>query len=321
VDRLVIRAGIIGLGRIGHGFGVSAGGDPLCHSEAYARLENVEVAAGVDPDPARRAAFATRFPRAVVAATIEALPAGTRLDVVSVASPTPDHHASTLAALRLGPRVLLVEKPLAPSAAEAAALANAVGAAGCKLIVNYSRRFAPLLPALTAVAAADGPLGGATGACLRYSGGLIHNGTHWLDLLAAVFGPPVHAGRAAPPLVAGADPPESVVLGWEGLTAHLVPATGAGWSVGEGEIWGRGGIARMSAGGRRLTLARTRPSPWAGFAELGPEETLIEDGLRGHVLEAAREAVRLATEGGVPRCSGDDGVAALRLAERVREVA
>jgi UDP-N-acetyl-2-amino-2-deoxyglucuronate dehydrogenase len=320
MDRRMIRAGVIGLGRIGHAFGVSADGDPLCHSEAYARLPEVRVAAGVDPDPERRAAFAARFPQAAVAATIEALPPGTWLDVVSVASPTPVHHASVSAALRLGARVMLVEKPLAPTAVEAEALGQTVSSAGCKLVVNYSRRFAPLLPALAAAVAPDGPLGGATGVCLRYSGGLVHNGTHWLDLLCALFGPPASAARSAPPAVAGADPPESVHVRWDnGLGAHLVPATGAGWSVGEAEIWGRGGIVRMTAGGRRLTLARTRPSPWAGFSELGPEASLCEDGLRGHVLEAVREVVRLATGGGVPACGAADGVLALRLAEQVRE--
>ena len=50
-------------------------------------------------------------------------------------------------------------------------------------------------------------------------------------------------------------------------------------------------------------------------------ELLCEDGMRGHVLEAAREAVRLATEGGAPTCSAEDAVLALRLCERIREVA
>jgi hypothetical protein len=76
----------------------------------------------------------------------------------------------------------------------------------------------------------------------------------------------------------------------------------------------------MAASGRRVTVQRTRPSPWAGFQELGPEEPLCEDGLRGHLLEAAAEAVRLAAEGGRPSCTADDAIAALSIAERVREV-
>ena len=315
----MIRAGVVGLGRIGHGFGVGADGDPLCHSEAYARLPEVTLAAGVDPDPARRAAFAARFPHALCVPVLEELPPGTRLDVVSIASPTPAHHASVLAALRFGPRALLLEKPVAPTAREARAIAAAAQAAGCPVLVNYSRRFAPLLPALAAAVAPTGPLGGATGACLRYSGGLAHNGTHWIDLFAALFGRPAHAARALTPGDAGADPPEAVVMRWEqGLIAQLVPALGAGWSVGEGELWGRGGIVRLAASGRRLTLARTRPSPWAGFNELGPEETLCEDGLAGHLLEATRQAVGLASRGGVPVCNADDGVWALDLVERIR---
>lgn len=315
----MIRVGIVGLGRMGHAFGVSPAGDPLSHSEAFAREPDVVLAVGVDPHEGARAAFLARFPDARCFPAPAAAPPDMSLDVVVVASPTTGHAADIGAALRWRPRVILAEKPLAPSAASAEQVARRCAEARCLLLVNYTRRFTPMLATLRRVVAADGPVGRPRGACLRYSGGLVHNGTHWIDLLSALCGPPAGAAAArgleAEPDGESAGPP-TIVLRWpDGLRASLVPARGASWSVGEGELWSESGLVRFSDGGRRVTLQRPRAADWPGFRALGPEEPLCGDGLAGHVAGAAREAIRLATSGGEPLCTAEDAIRALRIAE------
>lgn len=328
---MTTRAGIIGLGRIGHGFGVDPNGDPLSHSAAYAQLPEVELVLGVDPDPEARADFQRRFPSARVYPDLTMVPGELRLDVVSICTPTELHAAGVMAALAWEPRVILCEKPLAPSAAEAERLVAACAARGCTLMVNYSRRWTPLLRVLQELVGPGGALGAPLGASLRYNGGLLHNGTHWIDLLLALFGPdatpvslglPGHPGPGPAQATAAqpADPPQSVALTWPGgFTAHLLATGHPGYAIGEGEIWGLGGLVRFEQAGQRVMFYRAGSSPWAGFRSLGEPETLCTAGLRGHMLNAVTEAVHLCRTGGAPACSGADGLRALRMVEMVRK--
>jgi predicted dehydrogenase len=327
MDRLVIKVGIWGLGRIGHGFGVSADGDPLSHSEAYARAEDAAIVAGVDPFPAARRVFAARFPRARVVAKGGQLPPGLRLDVASIATATEAHESAVDEALAAGARVLLLEKPVAPSRAAAGRIAARCRAAGAAVVVNYSRRWTPMLAALRSVLAEGGPVGPPSGATIRYTGGLVHNGTHWIDLLSALMGPPIEA-RPAP---FGGEPDGhlnagSLVLRFaSGAIATLVNVTGVSWSAGEGELWSPEGLARFWDGGSRVSLQRRAPSTWPGFQALGPAELLVTDGagLRGHVSGAVAEALALARPRAnrPPTCGLTEGLAALALAEDARSAA
>lgn len=317
-----IRAGIIGLGRIGHRFGRSEAGDPLCHSEAYADLPGVRLVLGIDSDAEARAAFLSRFPGAEAYASLEEVPAAMRLDVVSVCSPTPAHAEGVDAALRWQAKVILCEKPLAPDTVTAERMVAACSRQDCVLVTNYSRRWTPMLRLLRELAEPGGRLGTPVGASLRYNGGLRHNGTHWIDLLQALFGPVASAQRLENVPAEDPDPAESVAFTWEnGFTAHLISVRGTGCSIGEGEIWGDGGLARYHDGGNRVSFQVARPSQWPGFKEFGDPEVLTDSGLRGHLLEAVREAVELVRQLGVPSCTGADGIRALRVVEMARKQA
>lgn len=317
-----IRAGIVGLGRIGHRFGRSETGEPLCHSEAYADLPGVSLVLGIDSDADARAAFVSRFPQAEVYASLGEVPESMRLDVVSVCSPTPLHAEGVEAALRWQVKVILCEKPLAPDAATAEQIAAACARQDCVLVTNYSRRWTPMLRLLRELVGPGGRLGTPIGASLRYNGGLRHNGTHWIDLLQALFGPIATARRTESVPEDDPDPAESVSFAWDnGFTAHLISVRGTGCSIGEGEIWGDRGLARYQDGGNRVSFQVARPSQWPGFKEFGEPEVLTQAGLSGHLLEAVREAVELVRQGAAPSCTGMDGIRALRVVEKAREQA
>ena len=80
------------------------------------------------------------FPEAQVKSSIEALFEVQPLDLVVVVSPNRWHYAQGLLALQAGKHVV-VDKPLATTAAEGAALAQAAGRAGRKLAVFHNRRW------------------------------------------------------------------------------------------------------------------------------------------------------------------------------------
>ena len=107
------------------------------HLDAWRRIDNVELAAACDPDLARAAAAAPRAYR-----TLEEMLERESLDFVDIAT-RPETHAElvqTAAARRLA---VICQKPMAPSLAEAIAMAASARAAGARLMIHENWRWQP----------------------------------------------------------------------------------------------------------------------------------------------------------------------------------
>jgi predicted dehydrogenase len=130
------RAAVVGVGYLG-----------AFHADKYASLDDVDLVAVVDVDPARAQAIATRC-RTEAATDYRTLFG--RVDCVSLAVPTPLHFALTMEFLTHGIDVL-VEKPLTASVADGRALVDAAERAGRILQVGHLERFNPAIRALAGV--------------------------------------------------------------------------------------------------------------------------------------------------------------------------
>jgi predicted dehydrogenase len=131
-----LRAAVVGVGHLGR-----------YHAEKYAALAGVRLVGVVDRDPTRAREVATALGVPVLP-DLHAL-AGV-VDCASVAVPTVDHASVGLALLAAGIDVL-IEKPLASTAAEGTALVRAAAAGGRILQVGHLERFNPALRAAAAV--------------------------------------------------------------------------------------------------------------------------------------------------------------------------
>lgn len=127
------------VGIVGSGFGGTV------HAPAFALHPRFEVVAIASPASAERVARERKIPHAFRSA--EEMLAGTELDLVSVASPPFDHHASVMAALRAG-KHLLCEKPLALTLAEAEEMLAASERAGVVAAVAFEFRYVPAVIAI-----------------------------------------------------------------------------------------------------------------------------------------------------------------------------
>jgi predicted dehydrogenase len=96
----------------------------------------------VDPDPARRAEVAHRYPWVRVLGEAAEVMADPEVDALVVASPARTHAPLVADALAAGKHVL-VEKPLALSAAEAVALAETADRSGRVLAVGHTFEYNP----------------------------------------------------------------------------------------------------------------------------------------------------------------------------------
>jgi predicted dehydrogenase len=125
-----VKAAVIGLG---------AG---LAHAKGYQANPQAELYAVCDMDPARlqERGDALGVPRALQFCDYNALLALPELDVVSIGLPNFLHAPAALAAFRAGKDVLC-EKPLASTAAEAAAMVSEARQCGRTLMVCFNYRF------------------------------------------------------------------------------------------------------------------------------------------------------------------------------------
>jgi len=130
VNRL--RVGVVGVGHLGSH-----------HARAWSRIEGADLIGGFDPDPAARER-AGRELGLQAFETLEAL--ADRVDVVSIAAPTPRHAELALDCLTRGLHVL-VEKPMAATVAEGASMLAAARAEKRALFVGQVERFNPAVQA------------------------------------------------------------------------------------------------------------------------------------------------------------------------------
>jgi len=181
------RAGIIGLGFIGGADQVSADalGQQLTnldgsHAQSLQSHERVKLVAGASRDPGRRERFAQRT-GAKTYASWEAMLDTEALDIVSVATYTPEHAPLTIACAQRGIRVIWCEKPIAGTLAEAEAMLQACEKSGSLLVINHNRRFDAACRRLRDHVAAGG-LGKLTSVNLQWNAGRLGNvGTHTID--------------------------------------------------------------------------------------------------------------------------------------------
>jgi predicted dehydrogenase len=117
---------------------------------------DVKVVAIAARDPARAAAFAAEHAIPYTEASYQALIERADLDLIYIATPPHTHADWTIKALAAGKDVLL-EKPIALSMDEVAAMSDAVERSGRRLIEAYHSRYHPMFEQ---VSAAVSELGG-----------------------------------------------------------------------------------------------------------------------------------------------------------------
>lgn len=127
----VLRCGVVGVGRMGRH-----------HARVYAQGADTELVGVVDTNLDNRNAITSEWGGAGFETVQQLIDAG--VDAVTIATPTIHHLAAAEPLLAAGV-ACLIEKPLAPDAAEAMAIAEAAEASGALLQVGHIVRFDPVM--------------------------------------------------------------------------------------------------------------------------------------------------------------------------------
>lgn len=303
-----LSAAVIGAGAIGARLDRPGIAEPLTHAGGYVAA-GFDLIALVDPDPDARAE-AKQWGSAVHA-DLDGLARSGRPDVVSVTTPAAVRGAMLHKVLPLQPRVVVAEKPLTTSAAESEEIVAAYRACNVPLLVNYSRRFVPLWVDMRGCKAIS--------ASIRYAKGVRHNGTHAIDLCRMLFGECVGAqalGRRND--FWSDDPTVSAFLSFERCPEVFFHGLDErAFTLFEVDIIAPAWRMVVDSDGRRARRFELKEDVGIPPGRRLVETQAMDSGAARAMLKLMENVRDVLNVGAVPLCSGEDAVAAQRIAEQL----
>lgn len=314
---------VVGLGAIGMGYDLAdTRGDRVgTHARAFAEAAAFELLAGVDLDLSRQRTFEKVYGKPAYGVVEEALDKH-QPQVIVIACPTPAHADTLTQVLRAAkPTAVLCEKPLAQDMFAANMMLRECTARGIGLYVNYTRRADPAVNSVKRMLAQEEILAPLKGV-VWYSKGLIHNGSHFVDLLRYWLGPPhdarvMRAGRRWQ----GWDPEPDFTLEYPRGAVSFLAASEECFSHYTVEFVARNGRLRYERGGERVEWQAVIDDPdFAGYRVLAKEPQLLPSDMRRSQLNVANQ-LAMALEGKESTlCTGQQAVQTLADVYRVVEL-
>jgi predicted dehydrogenase len=307
-----LRAAVVGVGYLG-----------AFHAEKYAAMPDVDLACVYDADQGRAEEIAARVGTRAAASIEEAL---SGVDAVSLVVPTAFHLEAGLAAVA-AKVPMLVEKPLAASAADGRRLIDAADAAGLMVQVGHLERFNPVFDQVRETVSKPrfiechrlSPFGGRGGDTSVIFDVMIHD----LDLIAYLVGRPLVSVDAVG--VAVLSDHEDICnarLRFEGGAVANVTASRVSLKRERKlRVFQSDAYASLDLDARRVLVARRAPGA-ANFDPAAPMDSIDveEKSFEGAdpLADEIRSFVDCVRDGTAPRVDGRAGLAALEMAEAVQ---
>ena len=180
------KAVIIGCGRIGTSFDSLDSVNILTHAKAYTLHPKIRLASVMDIDhkiakdagDKWRCGYYTDFHQMIR----EQQP-----DILSICVPDELHYEYLIKCLDVQPKAVVAEKPLTLNIKETQTIVEKYQNANIPLFVNYSRRYSSFLQSLKC-RIEKGDLGRILNTTFKYTKGILHNGSHAVDIANFLFG-------------------------------------------------------------------------------------------------------------------------------------
>ena len=319
-SKAMSSAAVVGLGRIGSEFDHDrpAGLHARTHLGAIVGTLAFGSIIGIDPCPERRDAAAKRWQAHAVTCLAEPTAVGA-VDVLAICTPAGLRLDAVAGFLKQGVRVLVIEKPLALTIAEAERIVSLAADAHVELRVNFHRRFDP------GIRAARAALGGAVPrmVVMRYGKGLYNYASHHVDLLLDWFGD-IDSVQAIGDELEGDDPTLSFRCRLAaGFDAIVLGMHGLDYDQFEIDVFTPDRRLELVAGGVEKRLYQpVRERFYAGYSHLGEPVAAAPAGqvsgfgeLYAAIVAHLRDGVPL------PGCTGVEALAGLRVLDAARRSA
>lgn len=248
---------LVGLGNMGWRYDAASDG-VLTHAKAIEEHPNLTLVAAVDTNQQAREAFAQRYVNVAVFSDLAAAAEHHRFDWIILAVPTPLHPAAFYEALELKPKVIICEKPIAPSLLEAREMLARAKAAGVMVFINYIRPHEPQCKAMFNFIR-EAHWGSVEKIMVRYGKGIANNASHFIQLLVLAFGAPEKVQLLSAYTTCLADPDADFVLRFESLSVYFLRFDYQHYALSEMDIYMQQGAIFYRAMGQSIEYQQAQP--------------------------------------------------------------
>ena len=133
---------LVGLGKIGYSYDADIDNDNivLSHFTAIRESANFSLVAIVETDPKKYQNLDEEF-GSLIYADLEEIKVSEQIDLVVIATPSKTHLEVVKAAVKLRPRIILLEKPVADSLTDALEVSELMLESGVQIFMNYQRNY------------------------------------------------------------------------------------------------------------------------------------------------------------------------------------
>lgn len=177
---------IIGAGRIAAGFDGPDSKGIFTHAHAFKRSSRTSLIGFVDIDSDACRSSADKWSAKCFSCLEDAFREESP-DILVISTPDSDHFKSLSRAMLLAPKLIVCEKPLVATEGELSKILTISKKNNIPVLVNYSRRFDPYVIKLRKDIH-GGEFGKIISASGIYTKGILHNGSHMMDLCRYLFG-------------------------------------------------------------------------------------------------------------------------------------
>jgi predicted dehydrogenase len=317
------RVAIVGLGAIGMGYDLAnPAKDRVCtHARAFSLSDDFGPLIGIDPDADKRRIFDEVYG----GPSYQSLEAGLQEHhptVVVIATPTAAHSSTLERVVQCCmPRLILCEKPLAHDPATATAMLAACKQREIALYVNYMRRADPGVIAFKTMIEQSSVIAPLKGV-VWYSKGLIHNGSHFVDLMRYWLGAVesasvVRRGRRWE----GRDPEPDFILDFALGSISFFAANEERFSHYTAEIIAQNGRLRYERGGESVKwqdVVDDAESP--GYRVLSRQQQVLPADMSKYQMNVVHQLVSAVAGGKSTLCTGTAALETLCDVHRVIEL-
>ena len=253
------KAAIIGAGNMGAFYSPpNSKKGPMTHAHAYKNDKRIKLSAFVDVNK-NKAVKATKVWGGRSYENITEMFKKEKIDIVSICVPDEIHKNILEACLKYKPKAVFCEKPLTTDTKSGERLVKEYSKAEILLAVNYTRRFNKHIIELKKEIKKS-KYGQPLNIIGIYTKGILHNGSHLIDLLIYLFGEITKMTTLAGRIDwKKSDPTLDAFLKFKnGPTAHLVAADEHQYSIFDLDLLFEKGRIYLSQFGNIITYYQTK---------------------------------------------------------------
>lgn len=317
-------AAIIGCGKIGSEYADDPKiKDIYTHAGAYHSCPDTNLVAVCDFDAQKAKKCGNRWGITAIYTDFHKMIYEAQPAIVSICTPDPTHYQIIRDVMEYDCiRAIFAEKPLALDLDEALEIIRIAKEKNIIIVVDYFRRYSHNHRNLKNFLRDEIGIGDIQTVNGYYTKGILHNGTHWLDIARFFMGEIKSVQGFYGFDMSENDPTLNAYLIFkDGVSGYLHGCDAGMFDVFEIDIMGTRGRVRVLDSGQTIEKYCIYDDPnYSGYQALNLIDRCTA-GLSDSLLHAVEDIVKCLSVGGIPLCSGSDGVEALRIGLAIRESA